>query len=69
MTFIFTIATIPNKSCITYSFVNQFFTLLSTFIIIPMLFILQALVSSLHLQVSCHFMRLFSFILSTRLNT
>ena len=57
---------IPNKSFITNSFVNQFFTLTSAFIFIPTLFIIDL---HLHLQVSCDSMYLVSLVLDIRLNT
>ena len=65
ITFTLTITRIPNISSITYTFINQFFTFTPTFIIIPMLFILQTIASSLHLHLyaSYHFMCLVSLVL------
>ena len=64
-----TIARIPKKYFITYSFVNYFFAFTSAFIFVPTL--LQTLASSLHLhlQVSCHSIRFVLLVLDIRLNT
>ena len=66
-----TITKIPRISFITYTFIDQFFTFASTFMIIPTLLLLQTLASNLHLHlhVSCHFMCLVSLVLDIRLNT
>ena len=57
---------IPNKSFITNSFVNQFFTLTFAFIFIPTLLIIDL---HLHLQVLYDSMYLVSLVLDIRLNT
>ena len=62
-----TITRIPNKSFITYAFVNQIFY--SKHLLLCLL--LQTLASNLHLhlQVSCKSVCLVSFVLEIRLNT
>ena len=63
--FTFTFTRIPNISFITYTFINQFFTIW----LFHCCLLLQTLASSLHLHlhVSCHFMRLVSLVLDIRL--
>ena len=65
ITFTIIITRIPNKSCITFTFANQFFTFTLHFSLIQHCLLLQTLASSLHLhlQVSCHSICLYVYIL------
>ena len=63
--FTLTIAWIPNKSFIAYTFISQFFIFTSAFFLFHRCLLLQIIPSNLHihLHVSCHFINLVSLVL------